>query len=27
VVTAEQAPDVLFGVCTYILHRPKRRRR
>ena len=27
VVTAETAPDVLFGVCTYILHRPKRRRR
>lgn len=27
VVTAEQTPDVLFGVCTYILHRPKRRRR
>ena len=27
VVTAETAPEVLFGVCTYILHRPKRRRR
>ena len=27
VLPAEQAPDVLFGVCTYILHRPKRRRR
>ena len=27
VVTAETAPDVLFGVCTYILHRPKRRRK
>ena len=27
VVTAETAPDLLFGVCTYILHRPKRRRR
>lgn len=26
-VTPETAPDVLFGVCTYILHRPKRRRR
>lgn len=26
-VTPENAPDVLFGVCTYILHRPKRRRR
>ena len=27
VITAETTPDVLFGVCTYILHRPKRRRR
>lgn len=27
VVTAETAPEVLFGVCTYILHRPKRRRK
>ena len=26
-VTAESAPELLFGVCTYILHRPKRRRR
>ena len=26
-ITDETAPDVLFGVCTYILHRPKRRRR
>ena len=27
VVTAEQTPEVLFGVVTYLLHRPKRRRR
>ena len=26
-VTAERTPEVLFGVVTYILHRPKRRRR
>src|SRR5215469_8971624 len=26
-VTAETAPDVVFGVCTSILHRPKRRRK
>lgn len=27
VVTAEQTPEVVFGVVTYLLHRPKRRRR
>jgi DNA polymerase V len=26
-VTAETASEVVFGVCSYILHRPKRRRR
>jgi DNA polymerase V len=26
-VSAETAPEVLFGVVTYLLHRPKRRRR
>lgn len=26
-VSTEMAPEVLFGVVTYILHRPKRRRR